>query len=162
MAYKLSFGKHVGKSLEWLFFNDPGYVEYIMEKKIHEDPAKFSAPMRDRFIKLVNRASYLILPGVCSWCKKKPITRMFMTQHTSGGLASVTFDCEDCRPMGSSNSSPCKPSFFTPDFYRNYDKFGARELIRAIKYAYFGDGAYRMTQKRMEDFFDNRSFFVKF
>ncbi len=162
MAHTLNFGKHEGKSLEWLFFNDPAYVEFIIKKGIHNDASKFSALARDRFIILVRRASHLIIPGRCSWCKKKPITRMFLTQHISGGLARVDFDCEDCYPMGSSYSSSLKSSFFTPDLYRNYDKFGARELIKAIKYAYFGDSTYRMTQGRMENFFDNPSFFVNF
>lgn len=43
MAYTLGFGKHEGKSLEWLFFNAPAYIEWIMKKDIHNDASKFSA-----------------------------------------------------------------------------------------------------------------------
>jgi hypothetical protein len=162
MAYILNFGKHEGKSIEWLFFNDPGYVEWIIKKEICNDSSKFSPSMKVRFTELVRRASNLIIPGLCPWCKKKPITRMFLTKHTSGGLARVDFDCEDCQPLGSSQTAYFKASFFSPDYFRNYDKFGAKELTKAIKFAYFGESSYRMTQKRMEDFFNNKSNFVDF
>ena len=29
MAYTLGFGKHKDRTLEWLFFNDPGYVWWM-------------------------------------------------------------------------------------------------------------------------------------
>jgi len=32
MAYTLGFGKYNGKTLEWLFFNDPGYVWWMIDK----------------------------------------------------------------------------------------------------------------------------------
>ena len=162
MAHRLKFGKHKGKTLEWLFFNDPGYVEYITKKGINNDPRKFPPYARDRFQDLVRRASHLKIPGLCPWCKKRPITRMFFTQHISGGLAGVDFDCDVCEPKGSSPSTSLKPAFFTPDIYRNYDKTGARFLIRAIKHAYFKNPSFKMTQKRLEEFFNYLENFVNF
>lgn len=162
MAYILSFGKHKGKTLEWLFFNDPGYVWWMLEKDVDKDTTKFTPNERLRLETLVRRARHLRIPGKCSWCNKKPITRMFLTEHPSGGLARVDFDCDDCYPMGSSNTSALRPSFFTPDYYKNYDKFGASELISAIKDAYYKDVTFRMTQKRLEEFFNNPEHFVSF
>ncbi len=51
------------------------------------------------------------------------------------------------------------PSFYTPDFFRSYDKTGARFLVSAIKRAYFGERV-RMTQKKMEEFFDEPGHFM--
>lgn len=162
MAFVLSFGKHKGKTLEWLFFNDPGYVWWILQNNVEKDSTKFTSAERSRFETLVRRARHLRIPGTCSWCNKKPIRRMFLTQHVSGGLARVDFDCEDCFPAGSSTTSALQPSFFTPDYYRSYDKFGAHEMIRAIKYAFYKDTSVRMTQKRLEEFFNNPDHFVDF
>ena len=131
----------------------------MTEKNI---PERFSKGERKRFEDLVRRAKHLRIPGLCSWCQIRPITRMFLTQHTSGGLARVDFDCDECHPHGSPPTASLKPSFFTPDFYRNYDKTGASFMIGAIKYAYFKDSSYRMTQKRLEDFFDNPDNFMNF
>lgn len=157
MSYRMGFGKHKGRTLEWLFFNDPGYVWWMIN-----EGAELYGPAQARFRTLVRRARHLRVPGLCLWCKKRPITRMFLTMHTSGGLARVDFDCDKCRPLGGSISSPLRPGFFTPDFYRNYDKTGAKFLIRSIKYAYFQDESYRMTQKRLEAFFDDPNNFVNF
>jgi len=32
MAYTVGFGKHKDRTLEWLFFNDPGYVWWMIEE----------------------------------------------------------------------------------------------------------------------------------
>jgi hypothetical protein len=32
MAYTLGFGKYKDRTLEWLFFNDPGYVWWMIDK----------------------------------------------------------------------------------------------------------------------------------
>jgi hypothetical protein len=54
------------------------------------------------------------------------------------------------------------PSFYTPDYFRGYDKTGAKILISEVKHAYFGSGSARLTQKRMEEFFNNPANFVSF
>jgi hypothetical protein len=162
MAAVLNFGKYKGKTLEWVFFHDPGYIWWIRENNIHNDHHKFPQLVRTRFDDLVRRGLYLRIPGLCSWCNKRPITRMFLTLHISGGLGRVDFDCDECEPGGSSVSVPLTPSFFTPDYYRNYDKTGARFLIDAIKWAYYRNSSERMTQQKMEDFFNNPNNFVNF
>lgn len=162
MPFTMTFGRHRGRTLEWVFFHDPGYVWWMIDNNVHEDRRKFSSPARQRFDQLVRRAQHLRIPGRCPWCGERPITRMFWTEHTSGGLAVVNFDCDECHPTGGSLSVPSVPSFYTPDLFRRYDKFGAYLLIREIKRAYFGDPSYRMTQRRMEAFFDDSSNFVNF
>jgi hypothetical protein len=159
MSFIINFGKHSGKTLEWIYFHDPGYIYWMTGNNMQE---KLPPMTKERFEDLLRRASYLKIPGMCKWCNQRPITRMFMTLHPSGGLADVAFDCDKCYPLGGSYSVPTYPSFYTPDFFRQYDKTGAYFLVQAIKRVYFGDPSIKMTQKRMEDFFNNPINFVNF
>lgn len=162
MAVKLNFGKYREKTLEWIFFHDPGYINWIKENNIHKDPIKFTREERSRFDDLFRRASHLRIPGVCSWCGKRPITKMFLILHTSGGLVGVEFHCGECTPRDSSYSPPLNPSFLESDYFRSYNKTGTTILIRAIKSAYFGDSSIRLSQSRLEEFFNNPENFVNF
>jgi hypothetical protein len=155
MPYTVGFGKHRERTLEWLFFNDPGYVWWMIEEGAEE---RLKGATRDRFDQLVRRARHLAVPGKCRHCSKR-ISRMSLTEHPSGGLAVVDFFCDTCSHEGGSRSVLTIPAFYTPDLFRGYDKIGARFLVDAIKYAYFGPRV-RMTQKKMEEFFDEPSHFV--
>ena len=31
MAYKVGFGRNADRTIEWLFFNDPGYVWWMLD-----------------------------------------------------------------------------------------------------------------------------------
>lgn len=161
MALILTFGKHKGKTLEWLFFNDPGYVWWL-EEQFYGNPGIMPHSERGRFKALLKKASHLKIPGVCPWCKERPVTRMVLTAQASGeGLAGVSFDCEQCRPPSTAKSISARPGFRTPDFYREYDKSGGKFMVKAIKQAYFGDGSYPMTQKRIDAFWDNSDNFAE-
>lgn len=160
MAVTMRHGKHRGKTVEWLLFNDTGYFYWMVGKSIHQSPKWFSADQQIAVARILRRANHLKIPGACSWCKDdRPITRMAMIQHTSGGLTNVGFDCVECSPHGSGWIF-ARPAFRTPDVYRNYDKQGGKVLVHAIKYAYFQDTSYRMSAKRLEAFWDNDENFV--
>ena len=160
MAVEIRFGKHKGKTLEWIFWNDPGYVYWMVEKNIHQDANKFRHHERQRIQDLLRKAAHLRIPGTCIYCKAgKPNSRMIMVQHTSGGLTSIDFDCDTCHPPGGGWTA-MTPSFYTPDIFRKYDKTGGKFLVQSLKYAYFGSSSYRMTKKRIEDFWDNDANFV--
>lgn len=158
MAYKLGFGKHADRTLEWLFFNDPGYVWWMLDSGAD---AKLKGGARRRFDDLVRRAKHLRIPGACKHCRN-PISRMSLTRHTSGGLAVIDFFCTTCRHDGGSLSVLTTPAFYTPDFFRSYDKTGARSMVEAIKHAYYGTKPPRMTQAKMEEFFHCPAHFVNF
>lgn len=156
----IDFGKkYPKKTIEWVFFHDPGYIYWMIEKDAQYN---LKPLVKKRFDDLVKRASHLKIPGLCPWCKLRPVTRMFLVQHISGGLARVDFDCEECHPMGGSPALPLKPSFYSPDVFRKYDKTGSKFLVDEIKRVYFGSSSYRLTQKRLEDFFNDRDNFVNF
>jgi hypothetical protein len=154
MAYTLGFGKHADKTLEWLFFNDPGYVWWMIHERAEKN---LSGAARTRFDQLVRRAKHLAIPGKCQHCSK-PISRMCLTEHPSGGLTRVDFFCDTCHHIGS-RSILTTPAFYTPDLFKRYDKRGAEFLVSAIKSAYYGEKV-RMTQAKMEEFFDEPSHFA--
>lgn len=157
MSFKLGFGKHKEKTLEWIFFNDPGYVWWMLDNGAEKH---LYGSARTRFDKLVRRARHLTIPGHCDHCSQ-PVTRMSLTRHVSGGLARADFFCSSCHHDGGSLSILTTPAFYTPDFFRNYDKLGGKFLVDAIKFRYFGSKV-RMTQAKMEEFFDNPHNFVNF
>lgn len=156
MAQFLEFGKYKNKkkTLEWLFFHDPGYVWWMIDNGAEKN---LRGGERERFHQLVRRAKHLAIPGNCRHCSR-PISRMSLSEHSGGGLARVDFFCDGC-DLGGARSVLTTPAFYTPDFFRNYDKLGATFLVDAIKSAYFGSNA-RMTQARMEEFFRNPANFV--
>lgn len=83
---------------------------------------------------------------------------MSLSEPPNGGLARVDFFCDRC-DLGGVRSVLVPPSFYTPDFFRSYDKLGGKFLVDAIKRAYYGPKV-RMTQVKMEEFFDTPSNFV--
>lgn len=157
MAIVLNHGKHQGKTLEWILFHDSGYISYILQKEIDK---QLPPQLRLRFYDLVKRASHLKVPGLCRSCGTKPITRMFLVNHISGGLGDVVFCCGQCEPTERPFSEPMIPSFLRGDYFRNYDKTGNKILIKAIKLSYFGNPSVKMSQERMEEFFDNPDNFM--
>jgi hypothetical protein len=155
MAHTLGFGRYRSKTLEWLFFNDPGYVWWMIDDGAEKN---LKEAARTRFDQLVRRAKQLAVPGKCRHCDK-PISRMSVIEHPSGGLARVDFFCEKCHHGDGSHSLLTTPAFYTPDFFKSYDKLGGKILVDAIKYAYYGKKV-QMTQTKMEEFFDKPSNFV--
>lgn len=87
---------------------------------------------------------------------------MFLTRHVSGGLGAVEFLCGKCGYDGGSPSFPTTPAFYTPDFFRDYDKTGGKFLVQEIKYAYYDSKPPKMMQTKMEEFFDTPEHFVNF
>ncbi|NTW88850.1 MAG: hypothetical protein HGB26_06955 [Desulfobulbaceae bacterium] len=157
MSYTIGFGKHKDKTLEWLFFNDPGYVWWMIDEGA-QSQIKGGAGARTRFALLVKRAKHLAIPGTCKQCSRL-VSKMSLTMHPNGGLAEVDFFCDKCHRHGEALSVRATPAFYNSDVFRNYDKLGAKFLVDAIKLAYFGKKV-RMTQAKMEEFFDNPSNFV--
>jgi hypothetical protein len=157
MSFKVGFGKHADRTLEWLFFNDPGYVWWMVE---NDAVGRLQGAARQRFDALVRRASGMKIPGHCAHCTR-PVERMSVTKHPSGGLARVDFFCGECHHDGP-RSLLVRPSFYTPDFFKSYDKLGGEFLVDAIKHRYYGSKVPRMTQKAMETFFSTRENFVTF
>ncbi len=157
MDTKLYFGKRKGKTLEWLFFNDPGYMGWMIKEGVAQD---FSPKLRERFETLVQRASHLKLPGSCNSCHKMPITKMALNKHFQGGVSHVDFLCDSCKPTESKFYDSSNPTLLIVGIVKGYDKLSQKIVLDHIKRAYFSSTSHRLTQKRLESFFDDPNNFV--
>ena len=111
MSNKLTFGKHEGRTHEWLFFNAPGYAHWIYENGIHRQEHNFDELERIHFRELYRRATSL--GGTCCQCNVKPVERMGLTtHHGSGAVSAVGFYCDTCEYRGGSCTGYYAPSFF--------------------------------------------------
>jgi len=145
----LKFGKkHYGRTLEYILFHNPGYIEFMLNNHI------VPRNMPSRFWYLVTRAMHLKIPGRCPWyCKgKKAVTRMCLHATHDGRLGSVTFDCDTCEP-DNMRWTMVRPSFLVSTYFHHYDKTGGRILVDAIRSAY--DLPDVLRQDAMETFFEN-------
>lgn len=150
----LRFGKHLGRSLEWLAFHDPGYLAYMQANNI------VPSNMPEHFEEVLIRADNLAIPGICLWCKVRPITRLCLHRHrASGGIGAVGFDCDECQPTNN-GWTMMRPSFLAVSYYKSYDKTGGEILVNAIKAVYFGSSHHRITEKRAQEFFENPTNFT--
>jgi hypothetical protein len=150
MVHKLSFGKHEGKTCEWIFFKAPWYAQWIYENRIYRQEHNFDEQEGDNFREMYRRASHL--GGVCCQCDERPVTRMGLTTHfRSGDLGAVGFYCEECEYQGGDRTGYYHPSFFV-DAYTLEPGEQAMILNEIIRH-YVGIG--NLTQKRMEGFFHN-------
>ncbi len=159
MDTKLYFGKRKGKTLEWLFFNDPGYVGWMIREKVSND---FSPKLRERFEMLVQRASHLKLPGTCSNCHKMSITKMALNWHIQGGVSHVDLLCDSCKPFESRFYDAFNPTLLIVGLVKGSDKLSQTIILDHIKRAYFTSTSHRLTQKRLEEFFDDPNNFAIF
>jgi hypothetical protein len=159
LPYLLTFGKHRGKSCEWLLFHDPGYVWWL-EEQFHDKPGIFPPLVRRHFKQLLQKASHLQVPGTCSICRAEPIQTMVLQSGLDGRLIDIEFTCATCAPPAGQGRAVGRPGFRTPDLFHEYDKAGGKRLVAAIKQAFFGNPSFRMTDDRIHAFFADAANFA--
>jgi hypothetical protein len=157
MSYKLSFGKHEGKTFEWVFFNAPGYAEWIYDNRIHRQHHNMDEAEGDYFAELFRRAS--VLQGTCSVCKKRALTRMGLTfRRGADEISAVRFYCDECEYQGGSPTEYHPPSFFLEAYQLRLCE--QKRITGEVKGHFIGaDG--NLTQKKMEAFFRTNEFFAR-
>ncbi|WP_395741720.1 hypothetical protein [Prosthecobacter sp.] len=106
MYCEIEFGKHRGRSYEWIFFNDPSYATWLYENKVIKRRQDLDPYEKDYFEELYARAS--CLAGICEVCKAKPITRKAF-YFDMGKCISHLF-CETCKVPGLSRDYYSNPS----------------------------------------------------
>ena len=149
----LTFGEYKGRSFEWVFFNKPWWIQWVYSQDAKGKWVWHNPQDEVYFNELYRRADNLT--GVCPWCKQQPITRMSLVHyHGDGRLGQVAFCCEECQYIGGSPVSYVPASFFVP--YK-LPRCGQIMIVGAIKHQFIGDG--RLTQKKMEVFFQTDHFF---
>lgn len=148
MINKLTFGKHEGRTHEWLFFNAPGYAQWIYEEGIYRQEHNFDEVECIHFRELYRRATSL--GGTCCQCKAKPVERMGLTtHHGSGAVGAVAFYCDTCEFLGGSCTGYYASSFFVEAY--TISAGDQKMIVNKIKRHYLSSG--NLTQKKMEDFF---------
>ena len=162
MSHLLNFGQYNGRSLEWVVFHDPCHIMWIVKKGIHLDQSKFSHEARIRLEELVKRGSHLRIPGYCPWCNERDITRIFLTFNRKRKIVNIHFDCNRCKPGGSSFSQVYTPSLFLLSNREYNSDIEIKFFVSAVKKVYFGNTSVRLTQERLEEFFDDPYNFVNF
>ena len=150
----LSFGKHAGKTFEWLFFNKPSYVEWIFDEGIHHNEYLFSEESANHLLELRKRAS--CLAGKCESCQERPLRYMGLSfLHGSGTLGHIGFFCEECEYTGGSSTG-----YYPPSFFAGYPAPRCEQLRITGKIKSYFVGSGRLTQEKMEAFFHNDAHFV--
>jgi hypothetical protein len=149
---KLTFGKHLGKTLPQIIFTDPDWFFWAMDVDLFRGALKKEATILDakaRSIRIPNneqgtlRAQYFI--HIPTW-KFGSMEIVPATQPEHRG-ASPTFR-NSVIDLSVAHS------------IASYDKLGSSNLILSVKHELFGTTKIRMTKKRCEDFFDDDANFV--
>jgi hypothetical protein len=147
MNHTLSFGKHIGKTYEWLFFKAPSYTQWIYDERIYRQDYNFDEEEAAHFLELYHRASNLA--GTCCQCKQRAVTRMGLTTHRTGDLGAVGFYCDQCEYQGGSRTGYYQPSLLVEAY--SLEPCEQRMIVNEIRRHYIGYG--NLTQRRMEAFF---------
>jgi len=149
MSNKLTFGKHEGKTFEWLFLNKPAYARYIYDRGIHRQEHAFEEQEGDYFAELYRRATHL--GGRCCHCKERPVVRMGLTTHfQSGAIGAVGYYCDECGYLGGSRTGYYQPSFIVEAY--ELSAGDQKMILSEIRRHYIPDAG-NLTQSKMEAFF---------
>ena len=135
MSNKITFGKHNGRSHEWLFFNAPGYAHWIYEIGMHRQEHNFVENERHLFRELYRRTTSL--GGTCCQCKAKPVEFMGLTtHHGSGAIGAVGFYCDTSEFLGGSCTGYYASSFFVVAY--TISAADQRMIVNEISQHYVG------------------------
>jgi hypothetical protein len=148
---QIGFGDYWNKSVEWLLWHEPGFAVWMVEEGATEN---MGSEGQSYFEGLFYKAQNLKVPGQCHYCSS-PISRMMVTRaHRERKIGKIWFTCSEhiFRTEGTMYEGP--PSLCPPGVYTRYDKKGQKIVLSAFKQAFFGSAKYRLTQKRMEAFFN--------
>ena len=155
MNNKITFGKHKGQTYEWLFFNDPSYVEWMYKTRVHRQQHNFDEEQGDEFAELFRRARQL--RTTCRLCQERQATRMGMTFHEiSAASNSIGLYCDECEHVGNGPIIYSSPSFFSDFSVSPHEK---ASMMKCIKNVFIGRHV-PLTQGKMEEFFHNDANFV--
>jgi len=144
----LQFGKHAGKTLPQVLFSDPDWFFWAYERNL------FSARghSRDEVEAIYTKARAIRVPD----SDGGDLVVEYYGDPISGKFAALEVVPREQGPEG--NTGFFRLNVFDLAAARHlmdYDKSGAKLLIRHLKEHLFGDPSYKMTKKRCEAFFDD-------
>jgi hypothetical protein len=144
---EVNFGKHKGKSLPQILFNDAdwffhayenGYFSGVLAQEAHELYRKarsIPVPQRDGQQMLVEYV----------------IHQELRTENQKFGTMRLIGDGPGLERLFVSSSI----DFYLPRQYAKYDKTGYKNFVFALKMIFFGNPSHRMNRQACEDFFNN-------
>jgi hypothetical protein len=143
----INFGKHKGKTLPQIIFDDADWFFWAYENKAFKGALAFEAQ------EVYRRARSIRVP-------QKNGQKMLVEYiiHKPTGKFGEMRLIPDGPGLGHLNVSPVI-DFYLPRAYANYDKTGCKSLVFAFKVIYFGNQSHRMSKRAREEFFnDDRNF----
>ena len=143
----LNFGKHRGKSLPQIIFDDADWFFYGYESGYFKNGLAREAQeiyRKARSIRVPQRnGQRMLVEYIIDRTTGKFATMNLI--HDSVGLEHLNvFSVID---------------FCTPRTYASYDKTGCKNMVFAFKAIFFGDTSHRMNKRAREEFFNDDSNF---
>lgn len=151
----LTFGKHQGKTLPQVLFNDPDWFFWAAEEGVFEKRAE---SIKNEARDLDRKARMIKIPGNDAG---KLVVEYLVHAPTK------KFSHFEIVPSSRAPHEGASPAFRSglidmsvPRRISAYDKLGCKHLLKSLKHAVFGSESARVTKARAEDFFDNPSNFA--
>jgi len=149
---KLTFGKYRGKTLPRIVLSDPDWFFWAMENNVF---LKYGERLAKEAKDIDNKARNIRIP-----CKEgEDLVAEYVIHYTTTvcGMEIVPRS----KPLYDASSDRKDViDLSMPHRYKNYDKLGAKFLLKNAKEYLFGDSKYYLTRARCEAFFEDNSNFM--
>ena len=149
-------GKHAGKPIEVIMFEDPGYLYWYSKQ---ESFSKLRPVLQKKIRYIVELADSLRIPGYCRECNHKRPRRMIFRMQSPKELQHVNFVCEDCDPGNTAGVISSNPTFNYVDVLAGKNIHNVNVFIEAIVKAYWKKPWRMLTQREMILFWKNKGHF---
>jgi hypothetical protein len=150
-------GKHAGKPLEVVMFDDPGYLYWYSKQELfYQLPALLQKKIRF----LIELADSLRIPGNCRECNKHtPPRRMVVRIQAPDILKHIKFVCNECDPGTSQEVKSLPLSFNYLEAVVGQSPHNISVFREAIAEAYWKKPWHELTQHDMIKFWGNKNNF---
>jgi hypothetical protein len=144
---KLTFSKHIGRSLPWVIFHDPDWFFWACDKHIFKTTA-----LQLEAKELYQKCCSIEIPD-----NKNNEYVIEYTYSLHGGSFRVMEKVPRTQEQHSRSTRRSVISFGMAKDY--YDKQAYRLFIHCVKFILYSDESYKMTEQRCADFFNDNSNF---
>lgn len=143
----LNFGKHKGKSLPQVVFQDLDWFFWAFEEGVFKGIQKSEAE------KIYRKARSIRIPQNGS--------EILVAEYGISPFNGTFVDLElvpKNRPQHEGSTKTFRRNVIdlsVPRDFKEYDKIGSKLLLSKVKFYLLGDSKHRMTKRQCEDFFDD-------
>lgn len=140
---RLNFGKHKGKTLPQIMFNDADWFFYAYENRYFKNGLAYEAR------EIYRRARTIRVPQVIG---QKMLVE-YITHKPTWKFGTMKLIPDDT-DLGNLDVSPVI-DFYKPRSCAGHDKLGYKNFVVALKAILFGNASRRMNRGACEEFFNN-------